>query len=165
MKDILVEFTGNVGARIIKDPRIIAEKAGQDNVLLNPDTKHLQGISPSFWVKNGNSVEAITPQEAQKLVFDSESSGGMLTPQKLVSFEEKLKEVKGEIDAKRDQDMHYLLRALKNQRKDIDEEILGLDDKLVHQIMDLEKWVKNGQRKIEILSFLYLIAIILIKFL
>jgi hypothetical protein len=163
--DILVEFTGEVGARVIKDPRIIAEKVGKDNVLLNPDMKHLNGISPSFWVKNGDLIEAIDPQQAHKMVFESEAPGAMLTPQKLVSFEEKLKEIKGEIDAKRDQDMHYLLRALKNQRKDIDEEILGLDDKLTVQIMELEKWVKNSQRKIQVLSFLYLIAIILIKFL
>jgi hypothetical protein len=163
--DILVEFTGEVGARIIKDPRIIANKAGSPNVLLNPDMKHLNGISPSFWVKNGDLIEAIDPQQAHKMVFESEAEDVMLTPQKLVSFEDKLKEVKGEIDAKRDQDMHYILRALKNERKDIDEEILGLDDKLTVQIMELEKWVKNSQRKIQVLSFLYLIAIILIKFL
>lgn len=162
--DILVEFTGEVGARIIKDPRVIAQKMNGDNVLLNPDMKHLAGISPSFWVKNGDQIDAISPELAHKMVFESEDEKGSLTPQKLISFEAKLKEVKADIDAKRDEDMHNLLRALTHQKTQVDVEIGDLRAEFKPLIEMAISDLKNRQRKIELLSFLYLIAMILIKF-
>ena len=73
--------------------------------------------------------------------------------------------MKAEIDAKRDEDMHNLLRALKHQKTQTEVEIgdLRAELKLLMDgaILDLKK----KQRKIELLSFLYLIAMILIKFL
>jgi len=163
--DILVEFTGEVGARIIKDPRIIAQKMNNDNVLLNPDTKHLQGISPSFWVRNGSQVDAISREMAHKMVFESEVETKELTPQKMVTFEAKLKEVKADIDAKRDEDMHNLLRALKHQKVELGVEIADLRAELKPIFEQAISDLKKRQRKIELLSFLYLIAMILIKFL
>jgi len=162
--DILVEFTVEVGSRIIKDPRIISLKMGNDNVLFNPDVKHLQGVSPSFWVRNGDQVDAISPELAHKMVFESEDEKGSLTPQKLVSFEAKLKEVKADIDAKRDEDIHNLLRALKHQKTQVDVEIGDLRAEFKPLIEEAISDLKNRQRKIELLSFLYLIAMILIKF-
>ena len=162
--DILVEFTGEVGARIIKDPRVIAQKMNGNNVLLNPDIKHLAGISPSFWVKNGDQIDAISPELAHKMVFESEDEKGSLTPQKLVSFEAKLKEVKAEIDAKRDEDIHNMLKALKHQKLEMGADISDLRAELKPMIEEAISDLKNRQRKIELLSFLYLIAMILIKF-
>ena len=146
MKNTLVEF-GEYGARIYKDPKIIEQKMSQDNVLVNPDISHLKGISPSFWVKNGSLIEAITPQEAHKMVFESEVEGGMIAPQKMVSFEEKLREVKKDFDAQRDRHVHYLLKALKSERKDLDEELKALEDKIATQMMESEAWVKNRYKK------------------
>lgn len=61
--EYLVEFLVS-GARIIKDPDIIAKKKNEPNTLLNPDLKHLRGVSPSFWVKKGDMIETLTTGEA-----------------------------------------------------------------------------------------------------
>jgi hypothetical protein len=163
--DILVEFLEGSGARIIKDPYLIAQKIDLPNVLLNPEIKHLNGISPSFWIKNGQKIEAIDPEAAKKIVFESESDSGSLTPQKLVLFDTKLKEIKAQIDAQRDQDIHNILRAQKHERHEISVEMQDIEDRLISEIMRLEDWVKKEQRKVFMLSFFYLIAMILIKFL
>lgn len=63
--EILIEFT-NSGARIIRDPNIISIKKQQDNVLLNPDTSHLSGISPSFWKKDGKAIVSMDRDELTK---------------------------------------------------------------------------------------------------
>lgn len=162
--DFLVEFSESGGARVIKDPVLVEKKRDQANVLVNPDLSHLKGISPSFWIRNNDQIEAISPELAHKMVFESEDEKGSLTPQKLVSFEAKLKEVKTEIDAKRDEDMHNLLRALKHQKVEMGAEISDLRAELKPMIEEAISDLKNRQRKIELLSFLYLIAMILIKF-
>lgn len=163
--DILVEFTGEVGARIVKDPRIIAEKIGKDNVLLNPDTKHLQGISPSFWVKNGDLIEAISPESAHKMVFEGEIHSGDYSPGARLSVDAKMQKMRQEIDAKRDEDIHNVLKTLKLHKSELEVEMKDLEARIDASIAPTLKELKTRQRKIELLSFLYLIAMILIKFL
>lgn len=163
--DILVEFSGDVGARIIKDPRIIAQKIGSENVLLNPDMKHLQGISPSFWVKNGDLIEAVSPEAAHKLVFEAEIQDGDYSPQAQITVEAKLQKMKQEIDAKRDEDIHNVLKTLKLHKSELEVEMKDLEARIDASIAPILNELKTRQRKIELLSFLYLIAMILIKFL
>lgn len=163
--DFLVEFTGEIGARIIKDPNIFQKKKDQDNVLINPDIGHLKGISPSFWVKKEHLIDSVSPEDAYKIVFESENEKGSITPERLISFDKKFNEIKAEIDAKRDEDIHNVLRALKHQKIEIGVEIADLRQELKPMIEEAISDLKNRQRKIELLSFLYLIAMILIKFL
>ena len=67
--DFLVEFL-DIGAKLIKDPKTIEEKKGQSNVLLNPDIKHLKGISPSFWVKDGDKIGYQNSSKSQEIAFN-----------------------------------------------------------------------------------------------
>jgi hypothetical protein len=66
--DYLVEFL-DIGARVIKDPVMIESKMGQDNVLLNPEIRHLTGISPSFWVRDGEKIVHLSAEESHEAVF------------------------------------------------------------------------------------------------
>lgn len=162
--DFLVEFTGEVGARIIKDPNIFQKKKDQDNVLINPDIGHLKGISPSFWVRKEHLIDSLSPEDAYKIVFESENEKGVITPERLISFDKKFNELKMHFDAKRDEDIHNMLKALKHQKTQVDVEIGDLRAELKPMIEEAISDLKNRQRKIELLSFLYLIAMILIKF-
>jgi hypothetical protein len=67
-------------------------------------------------------------------------------------------------DAKRDEDIHNMLKALKHQKLEMGAEISDLRAELKPMIEEAISDLKNRQRKIELLSFLYLIAMILIKF-
>jgi hypothetical protein len=72
MMDYLVEFL-EVGARVIKDPSLIEAKLNQDNVLLNPEIKHLAGISPSFWVREGDTISHIGLEASKEAVFSGKA--------------------------------------------------------------------------------------------
>lgn len=68
--DYLVEFLEE-GARLIKDPVLIEKKKNLPNILLNPNIKHLKGISPSFWYREGDRVRYRSFVESKKLVEES----------------------------------------------------------------------------------------------
>lgn len=70
--DYLVEFL-DIGARVIKDPSLIEAKKGQANVLLNPDISHLKGVSPSFWVRNGETITHMGLEESKEMIFGANS--------------------------------------------------------------------------------------------
>lgn len=70
--DYLVEFL-DIGARVIKDPSLIEAKKGQENVLLNPEIAHLKGVSPSFWVREGDTITHMGVEESKEMVFGANS--------------------------------------------------------------------------------------------
>ena len=164
--DYLVEFLES-GARIIKDPLLIEKKKDLPNVMLNPDVSHLKGVSPSFWVKEGDTIGTLHPQESLKMVmdsleekhsFDGPSDAPLSSTSKFVTKLE-------EIDAKREQDMHNLLKALKHSEKDMLRNVGEIDDKYAMIIQDLEYQVQKNHRQLRQLSFLYILVMILLKFL
>lgn len=55
MKNYLVIFTENNGARVEKDPAYIELHKNDDNVLLNPVIPI--GSGPSNWIKVGNTIQ------------------------------------------------------------------------------------------------------------
>jgi len=81
-KDRLVIFTEN-GARIIKDPTIIAELKYSNNTLLNP--KDLpKNKSPSFWKKNGGNVEIHTDKQIKNIVKTMHGKTSLKTKSNIV---------------------------------------------------------------------------------
>lgn len=69
MKNYLVEFTEK-GARIYKDPVIIEQKKNNPNVLLNPELP--KGVSPSFWIKDGNYI-GIADIDSAKIILNKQN--------------------------------------------------------------------------------------------
>ena len=70
--DYLVEFL-DIGARVIKDPSLIEAKKGQANVSLNPEIAHLKGVSPSFWVRDGETITHMGLEESKEMIFGANS--------------------------------------------------------------------------------------------
>lgn len=174
--DFLVEFL-DIGARLIKDPKMIEEKKGQDNVLLNPDIGHLKGISPSFWVKDGNSIAhqdsakskeiafnmSFTRKEVDATVFVPEQiSQNMIRLEKLIEDKsEKVDEQFNKIDAQHIEDIKTLHDKM-GQQKEIYSAILDeFEEKLNSVTTVYAKKILIAQS----LSFICLLAMILLKFL
>lgn len=84
MKQRVVAFNENgMGARVLVNPKEIPI-----NSLVNPDVKHLKGVSPTFWKRQGNTVQAMTPAEqsvAQQLGEPPRETPSYLAIKDLVS--------------------------------------------------------------------------------
>lgn len=65
MKQYIVEFAQN-GARIHKDPKVIAVKRKQENVLLNPTLP--KSVNPKYWFKDGGKIGIQRDQKIIKAV-------------------------------------------------------------------------------------------------
>lgn len=169
--DYLVEFF-DIGARVIKDPSLIEAKKGQGNVLLNPDISHLRGISPSFWVRDGDKIGHIGIEESKEAVFSGKafapSFDAVVMPEPITLNLIKLEKMVHEYDA---------------QIKDIDARRIsstrGLHDKLsehmevtVKTLADFDDKLKKMQRVYErkvlltqVAYFICLLGMFLLKFL
>jgi len=164
--DYLVEFLES-GARIIKDPLLVQKKKDLPNVILNPDLSHLKGVSPSFWVKEGDTIGTLHTNESMKQVMDSLSEvHPYSTPQDApFSVDSKFIKKLEEIDAKRENDMHNVLRAMSHDKKDMIGNLWELEEKFLLIIQDVEHDIKKKHRQLKMLSFLYILLMILLKFL
>lgn len=165
--DYLVEFLESGGARIIKDPLLIDKKKHLPNVLLSPDLSHLKGVSPSFWIKEGDTIGAHTPSVMEKMVKESLSeTHPFTTPQDLpFASDSKFISKLEEFDAKRESDMHNVLRAMSHDKKDLLAEITDLDGKYSLIIQDIEYQIKKKEDKVKKLFFIYILIMVLLKFL
>jgi len=164
--DYLVEFLES-GARIVKDPLLVQKKKDLPNVLVNPDISHLKGVSPSFWVKEGDTIGTLHPNESLKQVMESLSEVHPFSTSQDAPFSVDSKFIKKieEIDAKRENDMHNILRAMNHDKKDMLGNLWELDEKYALIIQDLEFQIKKKHGQLQMLSFLYILVMILLKFL
>lgn len=117
--DYLVEFLEQGGARIIKDPMLIDRKKDLPNVLLNPDVRHLRGVSPSFWVRKGNEIVAEDISVIRSKV-ESDEVHSFSTPRD-APFSQTSKFIAklNEIDARQDEQIKLLSEQMSLHRKDI----------------------------------------------
>jgi hypothetical protein len=164
--DYLVEFLDS-GARIIKDPILVQKKKDLPNVILNPDLTHLKGISPSFWVQEGDTIGTLHPNESLKQVMDSLSEVHPFDRPGDAQFSADSKFIQKieEIDAKREQDLHNVLKAMAHDKKDLLSDITELDDRFLMIIQDLEYQIKKKESKAKKLFFIYILVMILLKLL
>jgi len=163
--DFLVEFLES-GARIIKDPLLISKKKHLPNVLLSPDISHLKGVSPSFWVREGDTIGTHTPQEIKKKVFESlneDHSFSSSTDAPFSSDSKFIVKLK-EIDAKRENDLHNLMKAMTYDRKLLTTKIDEIDHKFTQIVSALDQQLIKKQKQLKILSLMYIIGMILVKF-
>lgn len=72
--NIVVLFTDN-NARILRNPINLDYLKTLDNVLINPDLSKVAGIPPHFWVKEGDSVRAMTTLEKVERAEHHEVNG------------------------------------------------------------------------------------------
>ena len=165
--DYLVEFLESGGARIIKDPLLVEKKKDLPNVLLSPDISHLRGVSPSFWVKEGDTIGTKRPDETLKEVVQSLSEVHPFSTPEDAPFSSDSKFIKKleEIDAKREKDLHNVLRAMTHDKKELLAEITDLDGKYSLIIQDLEYQIKKKEDKVKKLFFIYILVMILLKLL
>jgi hypothetical protein len=164
--DFLVEFLES-GARIIKDPILVEKKKDSPNVILNPDLSHLKGISPSFWVKEGNTIGTLHPNESLKQVMDSLSENHPfdLPGEAIFSSDSKFIQKIEEIDAKRENDLHNLMKAMAYDRKFLTTKIDEMDLKFTQIVANLDQQLLKKQKQLKVLSLMYIIGMILVKFL
>jgi hypothetical protein len=164
--DYLVEFLES-GARIIKDPLLVQKKKDLPNVIMNPDLSHLKGVSPSFWVKEGDTIGTLHPNESMKQIIDSLSEVHPYSTPQDAPFSADSKFIKKleEIDAKRETDMHNVLRAMSHDKKDMIGNLWELEEKFLMIIQDVEYNIKKKHQQLKMLSFFYILLMILLKFL
>jgi hypothetical protein len=163
--DYLVEFLESGGARVIKDPLLIAKKRDLPNVLLSPDISHLTGVSPSFWVREGDTIGAKHPQESLKQVLEHLSENHSFTTEndKLFSPDSKFILKIEEIDARREKDMHNVLRAMSHDKKEVLKNIEDLDEKYIQVVKILEREIEKTRHQMMKVSFVFFLMIILLK--
>lgn len=164
--DYLVEFLES-GARIIKDPLLVQKKKDLPNVLLNPDLTHLKGVSPSFWVQEGDTIGTLHPNESLKQVMDSLSEVHPFDRPGDAPFSADSKFISklDEIDAKHDKGFKHLKEKLLFHNDDI---YLKLNDLTLNlELKDhLHKAQIRAMKKFGlILYFSCILAMILLKFL
>jgi hypothetical protein len=164
--DYLVEFIDS-GARVIKDPNLVEKKRNLPNVLVNPKISHLRGISPSFWIKDGEGISVKDFNESKKLVMDSiEEFHSFETPKdQPFSSSSKFFIKISEIDAKHDEQTKLLHTKILFHHDDIYSKLreLKLDLDMKHHLLEAQARTtkKNG-----ILLYLScIVAMILLKFL
>lgn len=175
--DYLVEFLES-GARIIKDPTLIEKKKGLPNTILNPEIKHLKGISPSFWYQDGDQVAHLPLDATRKNVITPISEGHSFDTDRIKIQEEKAQEIyakldkvekafldiTSELDAKRHADMHNILKSMAHDRKELMSTIWEIDEKYMIIVKDLEEQLNKKNKKLQVATFLYILAVILLKF-
>lgn len=164
--DYLVEFL-ETGARIIKDPLLISKKKHLPNVLLSPDISHLKGVSPSFWIKEGDTIGAHAPEEIRKKVTESLSEDHPFSSAADAPFSPDSKFIVKleEIDAKRENDLHNLMKAMAYDRKFLITKIDEMDLKFTQIVSDFDQQLLKKQKQLKVLSLMYIIGMILVKFL
>lgn len=164
--DYLVEFLES-GARIIKDPLLIEKKKGLPNVVFNPDLTHLKGVSPSFWVKEGDTIGTLHPNESLKQVINSLSEVHPFDRpgDALFSGDSKFISKLDEIDAKQDEQIRQLREKVLFHNDDMYSKFAEI--KLVLDMKDnLHVAQINSMKKFGILLYLScILAMILLKFL
>lgn len=164
--DYLVEFLESGGARIIKDPLLVSKKKHLPNVLLSPDISHLKGVSPSFWIKDGESIGTHTPEMMRSIVNESLSDDHPFSTSQEAPFSGDSKFIKKieEIDAKREQDMHNLLKAMNVDKKESAHKLVEMEEHFLFLLQALEEEVKKKESKAKKLFFIYILVMILLKF-
>lgn len=164
--DFLVEFLETGGARIIKDPLLIEKKKGLPNVLLSPDISHLKGVSPSFWVREGNTIGTHTPEIMRSIVLDSLTEEHPFSSPQDAPFSSESKFILKieEIDAKREQDMHNILKSMSLEKKETQRNLIELEENFLQLIENLRAEIKLKESKAKKLFFIYILVMILLKF-
>lgn len=163
--DFLVEFL-ETGARIIKDPLLIERKKDLPNVLLNPTISHLKGISPSFWIKNGNVIEHHSAEVSRQMVMESlDEDHPFSTPADapFARSSQFLAKVQ-EIDAKQDEQIKNLQTKIMFHHDDMYSKLreLKLDLDMKHTLLEAQA---RSMKKIGVLLYLScILAIGLLKF-
>ena len=120
--DYLVEFLDQGGARIIKDPLLIERKKDSTNVLINPDIRHLRGVSPSFWIRESDDTISFHSFEiAKKMVIDSLEDRHPFETPKDAPFSDSSKFITKirEIDAKQEDRVVSLSESIQLTREDL----------------------------------------------
>lgn len=141
--DYLVEFL-DIGARIIKDPSLIEAKKGQENVLLNPDISHLKGVSPSFWVKDGETITHMGLEESKEMIFGTNSFHDMVLREPPIPAQSKLETMVLDIQAKiQDIDARRL------------SSMVGLHDKMSEHMDTTVKSLADFDEKLEAMQGFY----------
>lgn len=165
--DYIVEFLETGGARVIKDPVIIEKKKDAPNVLLNPELRHLQGISPSFWILKDGVISAHSLETAKQIVVDQfEAINGFeVSNQAPFSNTSKYFFKLDEIDAKQNEQIRGLNEKFSNTKDDIYSKLEDLQLDLEEQ-NQLQKAEIRSMRMMGILMYLSLmLTMLLIKFL
>jgi hypothetical protein len=149
--DFLVEFLESGGARIIKDALLVEKKKNFPNVLLNPDISHLKGISPSFWIKDGSVIDSHPPDVIEKQVRKSLSDYHPFSTQQEVEFSPDSKFISkiDEINSKREQDIHNLLKSFSGLKREIDCKIEELEDKLKVNLEDFKNQKIDAEEQLK----------------
>jgi len=165
--DFLVEFLESGGARIIKDPLLIDKKKHLPNVLLSPDISHLVGVSPSFWVREGDTIGTKHPQENLKQVLKDLSEVHSYSTKEDAPFsvDSKFIEKVNEVDARREKDIHNVLYAMKWDKKDLLKIIAEMDEKYTRAFAVVDSQFKKRDDQLKRLGFAFLLGIILVKLL
>lgn len=125
MKDILVEFT-DYGAKVHKDPSVIAEKKGLSHCLFNPDLSKVSGVSPSYWVCNKDGEILPASLEEQKRRDEYHQSK---PPENVLSLKQTLDEIREEIDASVVENKDCLEKQIKEL-----EQLINIDKQNLHDI-------------------------------
>lgn len=142
--DYLVEFLEQGGARIIKDPMLIDRKKELPNVLLNPDVRHLRGVSPSFWVRKGDEIVAEDVSVIQSKVKSDEVHSYSTPKDAPFSQTSKFIAKIEEIDAKQDEQIKSLGLQMSLYRRDISIKIRVMAVALIVYFIGISAflWVK-----------------------
>lgn len=164
--DFIVEFLESGGARIIKDPLLISKKKHLPNVLLNPDIAHLKGVSPSFWVREGDTIGSHTPEMIRSIVHESLTEEHSFATAQDAPFSSDSKFILKleEIDAKREQDMHNILKAMNLEKKESQRNLIELEENFIILLQTVRDEIKEKESKAKKLFFIYILVMILLKF-
>jgi hypothetical protein len=152
--DYLVEFL-DTGARVIKDPHLVDKKRHLPNVLLNPKISHLRGISPSFWMRDGEGISVKDFNESKKQVLDSIEDFHSFATEKDLPFSSSSKFFTkiSEIDAKHDEKIMNLHTKIMFHHDDIYTKLreLKLESQMKHHLLEAQA---RTTKKIGMILFL-----------
>jgi hypothetical protein len=164
--DYLVEFVESGGARIIKDPLLIDRKKDSPNVLLNPDIRHLRGVSPSFWIKEGDSIVARSSEETQKMVLESIDEVHPFATAVDAPFSQSSKFIAKieEIDARQDEQIKNLSTKIMFHHDDMYSKLRELKLELDMKDHLHEAQIKSMKKIGAVLYFSCILAMLLLKF-
>lgn len=124
MKDILVEFT-DYGAKVHKDPSVIAEKKGLPYCFFNPDLSKVSGVSPSYWISTHDGEILPASLEERKRRDDYHQNR---PPENSVSLKQLLNEMDEKIDLTSKEHREYLDVQIKELQQLLDADKQNLHD-------------------------------------
>lgn len=162
--DFLVEFSEH-GARIIKDPSLIESKKSQPNVLINPEISHLAGISPSFWVKDGDKVGHMGINESKEAVFSGKIfapafDDKIYIPEPIVTNMVKIEKTLLENDAKHTESVQEIYKKI-DSCHDV---ILLIIEDFRDEFQAAQEINRKKFLKLQIAYFICLLSLFLLKF-